>query len=147
MGRAIKESKGCLIGESETGWIAYDLLFNLAEEQIGRKISVILDINLGWRFQWKKLDTIVEKNAGMNFLPILLEADRSTCMERIRERYSSDSTSYDPPALYKNNEKIEKVREFIEALDRPDIHRIDANLDFETVYEFVLELVKRDDGI
>lgn len=108
--------------------------------------SVILDINLGWNFQWEKLDSIAAKHPATCFLPIILECSHETCIERIRKRHNSKADYYDPPEIYLEQEKIRKIWRFLAELARPDLLRIDAEKDQETTYQDLRRIIEEKMG-
>ncbi len=56
IGRAIERSPGIKASRIDACRVAYDVLFCLCEEFIQSSASVILDLTLGWDFQWRKVD-------------------------------------------------------------------------------------------
>ena len=124
--RAIRASHGITDDAIDAYYIAYDVLFALCEEFVQAYVSVILDLNLGWAFQWRHLDAISECHPQAIVLPIVLRCPREMCLERTRRRHAADPGYYDPPAVYTTDPKILKVAEFLDQLDRPDVHFIDA---------------------
>ena len=134
IGRTISASEGIKDGAVNAYWIAYDVLFHLSEEFLRSGISVILDLNLGWAFQWQRLDAIRERHPQMLFVPIILRCPRELCLERIRRRHAGDPTS-GPPELYTTEQMHLGIWDFLERLDRPDVHVVDAAGPQEEVYE------------
>jgi hypothetical protein len=99
---------GCGRGDTEAA---------LCEEFVQACVSVILDLNLGWVFQWRHLDTIRECHRQAIVLPIVLRCPREICLERTRQRHVADPGHYDPPAVYTTDPKMLKVAEFLDQLD------------------------------
>lgn len=124
-----------------TQWIAYDVLLGLAEEYIQSGISTILDMTMGWTFQWQQVDSILGRHLRTRFLPILLRCSHKTCIARICQRYEAAPGRYDPPAVYLAEPKILAIWEFLERLDRPDVYWVDAERPFEQVYEQVTRYI------
>ncbi len=105
-------------------------------------ISIILDINLGWEFQWNATDRIAHRQSAQ-LIPIVLQASRKVCMSRIRKRHDTekDPSLYAEPEEYERNGKIERVRTFIEKLDRSDIEYVNAETSPETVFQAVVNVI------
>src|SRR5688500_2152228 len=61
IGRIITRSEGIKGGSVEVYWIAYDVLFGLCDEFVSAGGAAILDINLGWDFQWQRLARLRER--------------------------------------------------------------------------------------
>ena len=136
IGRTIKESEG--IRNGDTYWIAYDVLFRLCEEFLQSDVSVILDLTMGWEFQWQHVDRIVRQHPQTTFLPIILRCPRETCIERTRQRYEANPKHYDPPEVYTTEPKNLRIWEFLASLDR-QVHFVDATRPLDEVYETIKE--------
>ena len=54
LGRAIKTSAGVKYDQLDAYRLAYDLLFQLGETFIQSGVSTILDLTMGWEFQWQQ---------------------------------------------------------------------------------------------
>ena len=141
LGRTIKNSAGIKTGEVNAYWIAYDLLFCLCEEFIQFGVSVILDLTMGWEFQWQHIDDIVGQYPQTLFLPVVLRCSYEQCIERTRQRYVANPEYYDPPEVYETEAKNLKVWEYLKRLSRPDIHFVDAGRGFDKVYEEIRQYV------
>lgn len=139
IGRTVKNSTG--IRNGDTYRIAYDVLFRLCEEFIQSGVSAILDLTMGWEFQWQHVDDIVRRYPKTIFLPIILRCPHETCIERTQQRHEANPEYYDPPEVYTTEPKILNTWEFLAHLDRPDVHLIDANRPHDKVYEDVREYV------
>jgi predicted kinase len=145
IGRTVKNSAGIKNGDAYR--IAYDVLFRLCEEFIQSGVSAILDLTMGWKFQWQHIDDIVRRYPKTVFLPIILRCPHETCIERTRQRHKANSEYYDPPEVYTTEPKILGTWEFLTHLDRPDIHFIDADRPHEETYEDVRKYVAAQLGI
>jgi predicted kinase len=141
IGRTISTSEGIKGSSVDAYWIAYDVLFGLCEEFLQTGISVILDVNMGWAFQWQHLDSIRERHQEVFFFPIILRCSKETCIERIQERYSEDSIHNIPPELYEKEPKHRRIWNFINQLDRPGIYRVDASRTQDEVYDEIKQLL------
>jgi predicted kinase len=137
LGRTLRNSLGSKRDEVDAYRLAYDLLFRLGEEFIQSGVSVILDLTMGWEFQWRHADGIVRRYPQTLFLPIILRCPYEMCIERIRLRHAANPDYYDPPELYQTEPKILGVWEYLDRLNRPDIHFVDAARPHDEVYEAV----------
>jgi predicted kinase len=134
LGRTLRNSLGSQRGKVDAYRLAYDLLFRLGEEFIQSGASVILDLTMGWEFQWRHADGIVRRYPQTLFLPVILRCPYETCIERIRQRHAANPDYYDPPELYRSEPKIRGVWEYLDRLNRPDVHFVDAGRPFDEVY-------------
>lgn len=132
LGRTIKNSAG--IKSRDTYRIAYDVLFRLCEEFIQSGISTILDLTMGWEFQWQHVDDIIHQYLQTVFLPIILRCPYATCIERTRRRHEADPEYYDPPEVYTTGPKILDTWKFLARLDRPDVYFVDADRPHDQTY-------------
>lgn len=140
IGRTIRRSEGLEGATANAYWIAYDVLFALCEEFLRSGVSVIVDTNMGWAFQWQRLDSIKERNPKIVFLPIVLRCPREICLKRIQMRHTESPAYYDPPELFVTDPKILRVWDFLENLNRPDLHVVDAARPLDEVYQKLVEL-------
>ena len=134
IGRTITTSHGITDGSIDAYRLAYDMVFALCEEFVQSRISVILDLNMGWAFQWRYLDAIRERHSDVVVMPILLRCAREICLERTRQRHAADPGAYDPPEIYATDPKILRVAAYLDQLNRTDIHVIDASRGQDEVY-------------
>jgi predicted kinase len=141
LGRTLKDSLGSQRDEIDAYRLAYDLLFRLGEEFIQSGVSVILDLTMGWEFQWHHVDSIVRRYPWTLFLPIILCCPYETCIARIRQRHEANPDYYDPPELYQTEPKILGIWGYLDRLDRPDVHFVDAAGPHDEVYEAVKRYV------
>lgn len=126
IGRTIRGSRGIREGDVDAYWIAYELLFRLCEEFLQSGVSTILDLSMGWAFQWRELDAITARHPEVRVVPIVLRCPRELCLERISRRYRRDPAYYDPPELYTSDPKLLAIWEYLERLDRPGVSFVDA---------------------
>ena len=141
LGRTIKESAGIRGAEVHAYWIAYDLLFHLCEEFIQSGVSAILDLTMGWEFQWQHVDSIIRQYPRTLFLPIILRCSHDTCIQRIRQRYESGPQHYDPLEVYTSEPKNIEIWKLLTHLDRPDIYFVDAGKPVDEVCQQIREHV------
>ena len=141
--RAVLRSKEFLTDESKDSWIAFDILFDLAEDQLSRGVYVIIDTSFRSESQWKRLDSIAEKNAGVAVLPIVLRADYATCRQRIVARYKMRPDLYSSPEVF-DDPKFDCMWSFFEQLDRTDIRNIDSRRRIDEVCDSVISLVLKE---
>ncbi len=141
LGRTIRASQALIKHTADAQWIAYDVLFRLADEFLQTNASVILDINLGWPFQWQQLDVLKQRHPTAPILPIMLRCSRDICLERIRGRYTANPADHDPPEVFTTQPSILRVWTFLEQLERPDMQFVDAANDHATMYAEVLQYV------
>ena len=141
LGRTIKGSIGLNNADVDACWIAYDVLFRLCEDFIQSGISTILDLTMGWEFQWQHADSIVRRYPQTVFVPVVLRCPHEECIERIRRRHEAYPEYYDPPELYVTEPKMRGIWEFLLRLERPDIHFVDADRPRDEVYDEVRQYV------
>ena len=141
LGRTIKRSISAKHTDVNAYWIAYEVLFRLCEEFIQSGVSVVLDLTMGWPFQWRHVDSIISRHPQVKFLPVILRCSYETCIERVRQRYEANPDYYDPPEVYLTEPKHRRIWECLTALDRDEIHFIDANRSHGNVYEEVKRYV------
>lgn len=127
IGRLIRDSNGAREATSDPFFIAYDVVFGLADDFIDVGVSVILDLNMGWEFQWRELDRLKERHPALLYLPIVLRCPYRVCLERIAERHRADPTRRSAPEWFADDRAAQGVWDFLDQLDRPDIAFIDAS--------------------
>jgi predicted kinase len=137
LGRTIKKCIGTNSSQVHAYWIAYEVLFHLCEEFIQTGISTILDLTMGWEFQWQQVDSIMRQYPRALFLPIILRCPYEKCIERVRQRYEATPEYYDPPEVYMTEPKNIGIWEYLAKLDRPAVHFVDASEPHDKVYEQV----------
>ena len=137
LGQTISASEALQGSGINAYWIAYEVLFALCAEFLRSGLSVVLDLTLGWAFHWRELDALTDQNPAVLLVPIILHCPRDLCLERTQQRYVENPTQYDAPDVYRTDPKILAAGDYLDALDRPDIHRIDASRSADAVYRDV----------
>ena len=120
--------------------IAYKVLWHLLRKQLQLGVTVVVDVHMAAAHIWKSLDELHKDMPQVNILPIILQASLETHRSRIEERGRTNKEH-----LNLGGDKLEDVLfkyEFVESLQRPDLIRVDANNDPDTVYAAVTEVVK-----
>jgi uncharacterized protein len=112
----------------------YEVLFALTAELLSDGCSVVTDMSMGWHAQWERLDAIHAEAPDVTFLPILLRCPYDTCVERIANRHKEDPDKYPPVERFMNQPQLTQVWEYLEAVDRPDVHIVDSSQDIENVF-------------
>jgi predicted kinase len=140
LGRTIKQS---MRTDSQVNayWIAYEVLFRLCAEFIQAGVSTVLDLTMGWEFQWQHVNSITRQYPKVLFLPVILRCPYEECIERVRQRYEANPEYYDPPEVYMTEPKNIHIWEYLAKLDRPSVHFVDASPPQDEVYEQVREYV------
>ena len=141
IGRAITESKGIEDSGIDAYRVAYDVLVRLCEEFVQSSATVILDLTLGWEFQWRRLDEILGRHPRTLFLPVILRCPHEQCIERIRTRYEAMPDAYAEPEYYTGEQKVREIWDFLESIDRPEIRFVDAGGGEDQVYGEVKQYV------
>ena len=141
IGRAIERSPGIKAGQIDAYRVAYDVLFRLCEAFIQSSAIVILDLTLGWDFQWRKLDGILERNQQTLFLPIILRCSEAQCMERLGARHRAMPGVYAAPEYYRDDQKVREIWKYLQDLNRPEARFVDASGDEDHVVEKVKQYV------
>jgi len=134
IGRIIEGSEGAKGASFDAYWIAYDVVFGLCDEFLSNGVSAILDLNLGWEFQWRQLDRLRAAHPNALVLPIVLRCARELCLARIQQRHEEAPEVWGPPGGYLANEAIVGVWDYHERLERTDAHFIDAVRSQEAVF-------------
>jgi predicted kinase len=140
LGRTIRGSAGIKGGEVDAYWIAYDLLFRICEEFVASGVSVILDLTMGYAFQWRHLHDIVKRSSPILFLPVILRCPRQILLERIRQRHAANPEYYALPELFVTEQML-RIAEFLDGLDDPRVHFVDAGRTQDEVHADVKTLV------
>ena len=141
IGRAIERSAGIKGGEIHTYRVAYDVLFRLCEAFIESRVSVVLDMSLGWEFQWRQLDGIMERNQQTLFLPVILRCSHAECMERLGARHRAMPEAYAAPEYFRDEQKVREIWRYLQDLNRPEVRYVDASGDEDQVYKQVKQYV------
>jgi predicted kinase len=134
IGRTIAGSEGLQGRDVDSYWIAYDVLFRLCAEFIAAGVSTILDVTMGWEFQWRAVDAILGRHTSTSFVPVVLRCPRPTCIEQIRRRHAARPDHYDPPEVYTREPKLLAVWDYLAKLDRPELRYVDASGTLDDVY-------------
>jgi adenylate kinase family enzyme len=143
IGRTIKASPALTDQSITAYWLAYDVLFRLCDEFLQSNVSHIVDVNLGWAFQWQHIDAMKHRYPRVIVLPIVLQCSRAMCLERIRARHAANPSYYDPPELFTTDAKFLRIWAFLEALDRPGVHRVNAAQELEDVYADITDYMRQ----
>jgi predicted kinase len=110
----------------------YELLFTLAETFLRSGCSVVIDTNMGWEFQWQRLDAIVGRLPEVSFVPVILRCPRHVAVERITRRYEESGGKRSTAAQILSGHP--HVWDYLDRLDRRDVRVVDAVQDPELVY-------------
>jgi predicted kinase len=140
IGETIRASPAIMGANLNATWLAYDIVFDLCAAFIQSGVSPILDLNMGWAFQWQRLDELRAQHRGLRCAIIILRCPREVCHARIRER-QRDDPSADIAERFEIEPRFFELWQFIERLDRPDIKSIDAARPFDTVYDSVRQRI------
>lgn len=143
IGQTIRASKGASQSNIDAFWIAYDVVFWLCEDFLADGVSVVPDINMGWSFQWERVDAIIARQGAITCIPIILRCPLDVCLDRIRLRYTNDPTSSNPPETYTTTLHILDVWQFLDHLGRHDVTVIDAARWENEVYDAVKQRIAR----
>ncbi len=111
----------------------YAVLFTLAEEFLGLGCPVLIDTNMGWEFQWREVDAILSRRPDAIAAPILLRCPYQVCLDRIDQRHREDPAQPTAAELQTVGH-IPRVRQFLDDIDRPDVHVIDADRPADAVF-------------
>ena len=124
-------------------WLAYDVLFALADELLGLGLSAVLDLNLGWSFQWQRLDALRQQHPQAQVVPVVLRCPRPTCLARLGQRYAADPASNAPPSHFATDPRILEVVAFLDRLHRPDAVELAADQTMDVVYADLTDHLQR----
>lgn len=147
--RLCSDTTGGVIREALTGQVeggeafraGYEVLFALTEEFLRERCAVIVDTNLGWAFQWDRLDAIRAELPEVHFRSVLMTCPREVCMARVDGRARREPGQAPAAQLTARVPHLDRVWNYLEALDRPDVHRVDADREPDRVFDDVLGLV------
>jgi predicted kinase len=139
LARTIAGSAGLKDGDAY--WLAYDVAFALAEECLTLGVSAVLDVNLGWTFQWQRVDALRQRHRMEKIVPVVLRCSRQTCLERIDRRHAAEPSIYAPPSRFTTDPRILAVFDFVEAIDASRATLVDAEGTGDEVYTTVARLV------
>ncbi|NYH92919.1 AAA family ATPase [Actinopolymorpha rutila] len=139
-GGTIRDVLSGKVESSDAFRAGYELLFTLAETFLGSGCSVVIDMSMGWEFQWQRLDAIVGKLPEVSFLPIILRCPRRVAVERITRRHEDSGGTRSTAAQILTGHP--HVWDYLEQLDRPDVRFIDATQEAELVYTQTLKHIE-----
>jgi predicted kinase len=139
LGRTIRSAHPNVV---EPHRIGFFVLFALAEEFLADRCPVIVDTNMGWEFHWQRLDEIVARQHA-TFVPIILRCPKDVYLQRIVDRHNGDPEVEASVEKMQRMPHFERLCEFIDRLDRPDIHNIEAGEGPDETYALVRETVSR----
>ncbi len=137
LGGTISRSVGDRLSRSDAFRAAYDVLFTLAEQFVGVGCPVVIDMSLGWGFQWRQLDDIVARVPGTTCLPVILRCPKQVCAERIDQRHREDPANHASAREVLAFPHLVDVWDHLQALDRPDLCVVDADRNADSVYSDV----------
>lgn len=123
----------------------YATLFALVEEFVSHGCSVVVDMSLGWPFQWDQLDGIRDRVPRMALRPFILECSDRTCSARLRARHRRDPEHHPAVQDFLQQPQLAGVRDFLATVDRPDLRRIDAEPPVDQVVDEICRLLSAGD--
>ena len=103
--------------DGDAYWLAYDVAFAMTEEWLSLGVLAVLDIKLGWTFQWQHLDALRQRHRLAKIVPIVLRCSRQTCLERIDRRHAAEPSVFDPPSRFMTDPRILAVFDYVEAIN------------------------------
>jgi predicted kinase len=136
IGRTIVQSHGLQSPLSNPTWIAYDVVFDLCAEFLQAGVPTILDINMGWSFQWQRLDELRLCTHNLMYSILILHCPRELCHSRLMQR-NKRAPQAEVVDLAQLEPRFSEMWQFFEQLNRPDIHIIDAARPLDEVYQDV----------
>jgi predicted kinase len=140
IGDTIRTSQAIAGNSVNAMWLAYDIVFDLCAAFIQSGVSTILDLNMGWAFQWQRLNDLRTHHPTLRCSIIILRCPRDVCHARIRERHRGTPTT-DPVEQFEVEPRFFALWQFLEQLDHPDIESVDAARAFDTVYHEVRQRI------
>lgn len=136
LGRIIQSSETLPTENRDDAYrIAYAVVFGLGAHFVELGLSVILDVNMAWQFQWDRLDEIVRRHPEARVLPFVLQCPREVCLARIDSRLQREPTR--SGLGFFTDSARSHVWELLEGLERPDALFVDGERPEEVVYEEV----------
>lgn len=135
--RIVGQSQPLADRGADVGWIAYDVLFGLTEDFLRSGLSVILDSNMGEEWRWQRVDAIRDRHPGILLVSIILRLPLEVCVERMRRRHTVDPEHEVPAEAIMAEPRHVRKWHFVESLDRPEVHFVDADRPRDAVYEEV----------
>lgn len=119
----------------------YATLFALAEEFVSHGSSAIVDISLGWAFQWEALDAIQARHRSVRVLPFILECSRETSLGRLQQRHLDDPQRYPAADEFLRQPQLAAVAQLLVDVHRPEVHRVSAERPIADVLQEVRDVV------
>lgn len=134
-GRTIRQAIPEAVEPSRAG---YEMLFTLADEFLDNGCSAVLDMSMGWEFQWHRYDHLIAEHPQARGIPIILDCPRDVCVERIARRIQDDNAFQ----KFMRQPQLPGVWDLLQQLERPDVHRIDAQDDSEETAKRALAIIE-----
>ena len=103
---------------------------------------MILDLSMGWQFQWDRLDSITKTYQPALFAPIILRCPKAVCFDRLARRYADHPNLYDPPEMYSSDPKLLRVWDYLQRLHRADVYFVDATESPEHIHEEAMQYLQ-----
>jgi thymidylate kinase len=119
---------------------AYDIMWHLLRQQLANGLTVIMDTNMSSARVWDSLDALKRDMPEVSILPIILQVSLETHQVRIDSRGRTNKEH-----LNLGGDRLEDIMfkyDFIEALERPDLIRVNANGSEQDVYKSVEKIIK-----
>lgn len=143
LGGSIRGTLDRVVASSDAFRAGYDLLFRLCDEFLGDGCAVLVDCNMGWGFQWQRLDLLRAKHPDVPWCPVILRSSMEVCRERLRLRHVADPGRHPPvEEFFDRNPQLISLWEYLEALDRPDAVNVNASSCSSDVYADVFRQVQ-----
>jgi hypothetical protein len=92
----------------------------------------VIDTTMGWEFQWQRVDAIAGRLPEVSLLPVILRCPRHVAIERITHRHHDSGGKRATSAEISTSHS--HVFDYLERLDRPDLHVVDATHEPDLVY-------------
>lgn len=141
IGGTIRRSLGEGVATGTAFRAGFEVLFTLAEAFVASGCPVILDMNMGWDFQWERVAAIVSRRTEVGLVPIVLRCPYQTCLDRITAREADEAPDMTPARAHDLAAARDRVWAYLDQLDRPDIHNLDAGRDAESVYTDAMQII------
>ncbi len=120
--------------------IAYDVMWHVLDQHLKNTVSLILDANMCHSRTWQQVDEREKRFPTYTILPILLECPLEVHKARIEQR-----AVLEPEHFNLGGDTFEDILpkyEFIRALNREHLIRVDANRPFDQVYTEVRKYIE-----
>ena len=125
---------------SEVSPISHAATWQLVRQQLENSVTTIVDTNMCSDATWRNLDKLQEQMPDITIVPIILQCTLDTHQERIKERGRTNKQHLNLGG-YAFDDIVFKYH-FIEALERPDLIRIDADGQPDEVYASVRDTLE-----